>query len=225
MSINVAVTQSTITATATDSGASVSVSEAPISVSVVVAPETVFVNITGDTMTGVLVFPAYERHVQIPALLTGNTANTPTAVDFFTAGGLQWASTLSKFAFFQWEIPADWDGTSVVVEVDWFPDSAATTSPDAVKWDVEYRALAQGEAINAGTSVTLTATDISETAQYVTVHTPMTMAFDNGNQPLTVQDHVYFKVTRDTGVANDFAGTVTVPAFEIIYNSIRLPAG
>ena len=43
------------------------------------------------------------------------------------------------------------------------------------------------------------------------------------DQPLTAQDHVYFKIFRDTSVANDFAGTVTVPAFEIIYNSTKIP--
>jgi hypothetical protein len=40
---------------------------------------------------------------------------------------------------------------------------------------------------------------------------------------LTAQDHLYFKVSRDTGVANDFGGSVTISAYEIIYNSKGFP--
>lgn len=43
-------------------------------------------------------------------------------------------------------------------------------------------------------------------------------------QPLTKQDHVYFKVSRDTGVANNFSGSVTVTACEIIYTSTGFPS-
>ena len=51
----------------------------------------------------------------------------------------------------------------------------------------------------------------------------MTMAYNDANQPITKQDHVFFKVSRDTAVSGDFGGTVTVPAFEIIYTSTGFP--
>jgi hypothetical protein len=168
----------------------------------------------------------YARHVQIAAITTGNPSNQPADVDFFTVGGLQFATTGSKFAFCQWEIPDDWDGTDIYFEVDWFPDSGAISGTAAVRWTVEYRAIAEGELINNGTSVTLdngAGGDTADYSQYQTKHTRVTMAYNNANQPLTAQDHLYFKVSRDTGVANDFGGSVTISAYEIIYNSKGFP--
>jgi len=169
----------------------------------------------------------YERHVQIEAVTTGAVANQTTDVDFFTAGGLQYPTTGAKYAFCQWKIPDDWDGGDVYFEIDWFPDSGATTGTDAIRWTVEYRAIAEGELINNGTSVTLdngAGGDTTDYSQYQTKHTRFTMAYNNANQPLTAQDHVYFKVSRDTSVANDFGGSVTVTAYEIIYTSTGFPS-
>lgn len=169
----------------------------------------------------------YERHVQIPAVADGLPANQPADVDFFTAGGLQYASSGTKYAYCQWEIPDDWDGTDIVFEVDWFPDSGAISGTDAVRWTVEYRAIAEGETINNGTSVTVdngAGGDTADYSQYQTKHTRFTLAYNNANQPLTNQDHVFFKISRDTSVANDFAGTVTVTAYEIIYQSKGFPS-
>lgn len=166
----------------------------------------------------------YERHVQIPAMANGLPANQPAEVDFFTAGGLQFASAGAQYAYCQWEIPDDWDGTDVVFEVDWFPDSGAISGTDTIKWDVEYRSIAEGEAINNGTSVTVSVTDSTDYAQYITKHSRFTLTYNNANQPLVNQDHIYFKISRDTSVANDFAGTVTVAAYEIIYQSKGFPS-
>lgn len=168
----------------------------------------------------------YERHIQIPAVITGNPANAPTSVDFGTAAGLQFATTGAKYAYFQWEIPDDWDGTDIYFEVDWFPDSGAMSGADAVRWTVEYRCIAEGETVTNGTSVTLdngVGGDTGDYSQYQTKHSRMTMAYNDANQPITKQDHVFFKVSRDTSVSGDFGGTVTVPAFEIIYTSNSFP--
>lgn len=166
----------------------------------------------------------YERHIQIPARLTGNPANQPTAVDFFTAGGLQFATSGTKYSFFQWELPDDWNGTDVFIEVDWFADSAAMAGTDAVKWNIEYACVAQNEVHGAIASKTITTIDTADNARYQSIHSRVTMAYNDAAQPLTVQDHIYFKVSRDTAVANDFGGSVTITAFEIIYNSKGLPS-
>jgi hypothetical protein len=168
---------------------------------------------------------SYERHIQIPALLTGTPANQPTSVDFFTVGGVQFPSNANKSVFCQWEVPDDWAGDNVTFEIDWFPCCGAISGTDTIKWDIEYRSIAEGEAINNGTSVTVSVSDNADYAQYITKHTPFTLAYNNANQPLVKQDHVYFKITRDVSVANDYAGMVTVPAFEIIYNSTGFPRG
>ena len=165
----------------------------------------------------------YERHIQIPARLSGTPANQPTAVNFYTAGGLQFATTGAKYAFFQWELPDDWDGTDVYIEVDWLNSGGAMTGTDTIQWTIEYKCVAEGELHSAGTSKTLTVGKTGINAQYLSIHSRATMPYNDANQPLTKQDHIYFKISRNTGVANDFAGTATITAFEIIYNSIKIP--
>ena len=184
----------------------------------IVAADTITINADDG-----LFVKSYERHIQIPAMLAGTPSNQPAEVDFFTAGGLQFATTGAKFAFFQWELPDDWDGTDLTIEVDWFPDSAAMAGTDTVQWTVEYACVAEGEVHGAGTSKTLTLTNSDDNARYLSIHTPGTMPFDDADQPLTKQDHIYFKVSRNTAVANDFGGSVTISAFEIIYKSNQLP--
>lgn len=150
-------------------------------------------------------------------------ANQPADVDFFTAGGLQFASTGAKFAFAQFEVPNDWDGTDFYFEVDWFPDSGAMSGTAAVEWTIEYRAVAEGELINQGTSKSLSVIDTGDYAQYQTKHVRFTLPFNDANQPLTKQDHVFVKISRNTATANDFDGSVTATGYEVIYSSIGLP--
>ena len=165
----------------------------------------------------------YERHIQIPAKSDGTVANQPTPVDFFTVGGNQYATTGAEYGYCQFEVPDDWDGTNMYFEIDWFPDSGAMSGTDTVEWTVEYRAIAEGELINNGTSVTLTSTDSADYSQYKTKHARVTLAFNDANQPLTIQDHVFVKISRNTGVANDFSGSVTVSGYEVIYTSNGFP--
>lgn len=173
-----------------------------------------------------IVVPTYERHIQLDATPSGTVANQATGVTIGTAVGLQFSSVTDKYCGVQWEIPDDWDGTDAYIEIDWFPDSAAidfSVGGEVVKWDIQYRSIAEGELITQGAAVTVTTTTAEDIAQYKTTHTRFTLDFDNANQPLTKQDHMYFLINRDTGVAGDFPGTVTVTAFEIVYNSTTLP--
>jgi len=165
----------------------------------------------------------YTRHVQIQASLTGTPANQPAPVSFGTVSALQFATTGSRYVYCQWEVPNDWDGSDVIIEIDWCPNSGAMTAPDAVKWDVEYRAIAEGEILTAGTVATGTVTINTSLAQYYFHHAAFTIAWDDANQPLTKQDHVFFQFTRDTGVANDFGGTAAITEFEIVYTAIGYP--
>ena len=119
------------------------------------------------------------------------------------------------------QIPDDWDGSAITVEIDWLPDSGAMTNPDAVKWTLEYRSIAEGELINQGTTGTKSTTYNTTTAQYKTVHSPFIL--DDANQPITAQDHIFGRVFRDTSVANDFAGTVVTTEFEVLYTSKGFP--
>lgn len=170
---------------------------------------------------------SYERHIQLSARANGTPADTPTYVTIGTASALQYPTTESKYAYCQWEVPDDWDGNAIYFEVNWNPDSGAMANPDAVKWIVNYRSIAEGETLTNGTAGSVTHTYNTATlgglSQYQTYHSRVTL--NDANQPLTKQDHVYFQITRDTSVANDFGGTVGVMAYEIIYGSTSLPRG
>ena len=65
----------------------------------------------GGTLDRAIIVPSYERHIQIDAKPDGAVINQPAEVDFFTASGLQFNQTIAKYAFCQWEVPDDWDGT------------------------------------------------------------------------------------------------------------------
>lgn len=166
----------------------------------------------------------YERHVQLTADLSGAPASQPTLVTVGTASALQFASSGTEYAYVTWEVPDDWDGTSITLEVDWLPDSGAMSGSDTVKFTVAWRCIAEGETLTNGTIATAYGTAVGDYAQYKTDHMGIAIAYDNANQPMTTQDHVYFQISRDTGVANDFAGTVAVTAFEIIYQSTGFPS-
>lgn len=176
-----------------------------------------------DLEVGSLTLDPYERHKQVPAFLAGNPASHPTQVSVGTAAGLRFASSGTEYAYGEWEIPDDWDGGDVYIEIDWHPDSGAMTGTDTVKWDLEWRAIQEGETVVQGTAAALSVTDSSDYVQYRTKHTRFTIPYDHADQPLSAQDHIYFRATRDTGVANDFAGTVVVTAFEIVYTSVSVP--
>lgn len=192
--------------------------------------DTLYVALTGNqsvagikTFTDGIIVKSYERHVQIPAEANGAPASTPVWITIGTAGALQYSAALAKYAYCQWEIPDDWAGDNIYFEVDWLPDSGAMSDPDTIKWDVNYRSIAEGELITNGTMATASVTFTGDLAQNATKHGRVTLTFNHANQPLTKQDHIYFQITRDVGVADDFSGTVAVTAYEIIYNSVGLP--
>lgn len=172
---------------------------------------------------GVVVVPSFERHIQIAATPSGNAAAQADTVTIGTATGLQFSSSVDNYSGCQWEIPDDWAGDNIKIELDWMPDSGATSGTDTVEFIVEYRSITVGEAINNGTAATVTVTDSGDYARYTTIHASFTIPFDDANQPLMKQDHIYFLIHRNTLVANDFTGTVTITAYEIVYNSVSIP--
>lgn len=184
--------------------------------------------ITSDLeIQGALTVQTYERHVQIPARMSGNAASQMTAVTVGTAVGLQASSAIDQYAGFQWEVPEDWVGDDIIIEIDWLPNSGAISGTDAVRWVIEYRSIAPGELITQGTIKTLdngVGGDTADYAQYETKHTQFVLPFDDADQPLTKEDHIYVLIHRDTAVANDFTGTVVITAYEVVYNSNSLPS-
>jgi hypothetical protein len=148
----------------------------------------------------------YTRHLQIDAHAdAGTPANQPSTVSVATAACLEFANSASEYAYPTFEIPDDWDGETVI-------------------WDWQYRSVAEGGLITAGTVATGSATFTdggAGTAQYLIVHTPFTLTYNHANQPLAAQDHVFMVLDRNN--ADTFAGKVCITAFEVIYESTGLP--
>jgi len=166
----------------------------------------------------------HVRHVQIPAVVRGNAAAQPTPAAFGSAACLQFEDnqTVAEYAYFQFEIPEDWTGGDMTVEIDWVPDSEAMTTTEAVGWVLAYGARAIGEAIN-GSLTSVPVTVDADIAQYVTTHTPFTLAYNDATNPLVHEDHVFVRVGRVNGGVDTFAGTVCITAFEILYTSDGFP--
>ncbi len=71
-------------------------------------------------------------------------------------------------------------------------------------------------------NVTRNTTGDGGDAQYVTKHSQFALPYNHATQPLAKQDHVFFRLYRDSGVANDFSGTVVVTEFEMVYQSVGI---
>lgn len=169
----------------------------------------------------------YERHLQVPASIAG-VGNTPTAtVSNTDVLCILWNDTpTEEYAYFQFEVPSDWDNTTDwTVEVDWHPYSAAIGAGETVIWEYSYRSVAQGENFNQTSDTTSgTFTDGGAgTAQYLSIHTGATIPKTGTNQNIAREDHVYMRINRDGSAADTFGGTVCVSAFEILYNSEGMP--
>jgi len=173
-------------------------------------------------ISGELTVGSYERHIQIPARIVGNPSNSPTAIKLYTAGGLRFSGTTDNTTYCQWEIPDDWVGDDIIFEVDWLPGAGSIAAGATVIWTINYRAIAEGELINQGTVKTISTTFTGALTQDTVEHTPFTLPYNDANQPLTKQDHIFFEVLRSAS-SDTYGGTTTVTAFEIIYNSNKLP--
>ena len=174
---------------------------------------------------GVVTFTGYSRHIDINAgtAVVGNTAPTPTTIEF--ARGLGFDAD-AELAFFNWEVPDDWDGVSdFIIEVVWFStDGDAVQDGETVKLDINYYCIAEGEAIDNGTPVEATTTYTASGAQTdkEMFNTVITIDHDHADQTLTKQKTVTMQFNRDTGV-DTYTGMAIVLRWEIKYAATGMP--
>lgn len=166
----------------------------------------------------------YTRHLQIPATEVGNPAQIPDKDDIDgIVGCYAFDGGVSvEELHLQFEVPDDWDGGDIIFEIDTAP-MVAMIDTETYTFDITYRAVAEGEPLTQGTAATRTSsyTSSGATAQYYFTHPQATIDFDDANQPLTKQDHIFIVIDRDN--ADSYASDVCVTAFEIIYQSTGLP--
>jgi hypothetical protein len=171
---------------------------------------------------GNIAYPTQTRHIQVPAVLRGNPSTQPTADGVGSASGLKFSNSGSKYAYFQWEIPSDWTGGDITVEIDWCPFSGAMSGSNTVKWLVSYGLRAVGETIG-GTLTVVPSTISGIVGQYVTTHTQHVLAASDADNPIAHEDHLFVRIERDNTVANNWSGDVLVTAFEVLYASNGIP--
>jgi hypothetical protein len=189
-------------------------------------------NITDDgTNTNILSdnplkFSNYNRHhdIDVGAAVLGPTAPTPTTVGTFRGLGFDADAEVINFVN---EVPEEWDGISdMTLEIHWYPTAGdIVANGETVKWDVTYRSIAEGEPVDNGTAVTITATFTGGASETDKEHyeTTLTIDYDDVNQPLTVGDDMGFQFDRDVS-GDTYSGAGIVFKIDLIYTANKMPS-
>ena len=185
-------------------------------------------SINVDTLFVVqLILDNYIRHhdITVSSATQGPTAPTPTTIGTFRGLGYDADNEASFFAL---EVPSDWNGISdMTLVVHWYPTSGdIIANGEIVKWDLTYRSIAEGEAVDNGTAVVATTTFTGGASEVDKEHyeTSITIDFDNANQPLAVGDDIGFQFDRDVS-GDTYSGAGIVYKWDLIYTSNTIPRG
>lgn len=176
---------------------------------------------------GLITVLDYIRHDDITAssATSGPTAPTETTVGTFRGLGYD---TDNEASFFAIEVPSDWNGTSdMALVVHWYPtEGDAVANTETVKWDITYRSISAGEAVDNGTAVVATATFTGGASEGDKEHyeTSITIDFDNANQPLSVDDDIGFQFDRDV-TGDTYSGSGIVYKWDLVYTANTIPRG
>ncbi len=184
------------------------------------------VNGAWDFDTTVPTFTAtYTRHIVLDAgaAVVGGTAPSPTTVGTFRGLGFDADNEVANLHF---TVPSDWDESSnMTLDIHWFPTSGDIIAEnETVKWDISYRSIATGEAVDNGTVATATATFTGGASEADKEHyeTSITIPYTGGNQPLTVDDDIGIQFDRDVS-GDDYTGAGIVFQWHLEYTSNALP--
>lgn len=170
------------------------------------------------------VLPSRTRKIRIPpgaAFLPGS--NPPTKTILGTGQGLTFDADNEK-CFIECVVPPDWEGDSdLTLSVYWHPESGtAVGDGETVKWDLSYRSLAAGEALDNGTAAAATATETQSGAgtDKALYKTDITIDHDDGDQPLVAGDQVVMQFDRDM-TGDTYSADAVVVGWELSYSSVK----
>lgn len=179
------------------------------------------VTTTADPTFDTVTVTPFQRHIQLPAGASTLGPTAPSGVTYNDVIRCLEFDADNEASFITIEIPDDWvGGEDIEIEIDWLPNDDDVANGETVKWDFRYRSIAQGEdADGTLTSATATYTDVGGTAvQGTIIHTDLDLSWDDANNPLVKQDHLFIEVTRDKA-GDSFPGGACITAWEWIYNS------
>ncbi len=184
------------------------------------------IRVTESGGNATVTFPdGYTRHHDIGAgaATTGPTAPTLTTIG--TMIGLAFDAD-AELAGLNVEVPEDWIGTSdMTLTVHWVPEAgAAMTNGQTVIWDARYHSVTVGEAIDAGTLVTASATYTQSGAgtDKEDIATDITIDYDHADQPLTSGDTLTILFDRDM-TGDSYGSDAVVIMWELEYTATGMP--
>lgn len=124
------------------------------------------------------------------------------------------------------EVAEEWDGASdMQFNIDWYPqDGTAIGAGETVIFDLSWRAIAYGEAVDNGTvaTATITYTQSGGGTDKEYIDSTTTIAYTGGNQPLTVDDNILFTFSRDF-TADTYGADVVVCDWYLNFTANKLP--
>ena len=188
---------------------------------VIISTRIPHVKISGDTMTGQLLFTGDGRVIRkfsVAAQQVKAGGVSPTEAIIGVTPVKQFSQAVTQSVNVEHHIPNDWDtSTDIVVHIHWAPVNG---NAGDVVWDIDYNSLASnsGEQLTDATTA-LSVTDSTETLQDEPLESdPMTFVAAN----LALEDILSFKFSRDTSDGNDTyaaAASLIRLDFEYVSNS------
>lgn len=168
----------------------------------------------------------FERHVSLD-FLSGLRQNSPDEIVQGTAAGLGFNAT-NETIYIRWHVPEDWVGTSdATLHIHWFPATTMSDTED-VDWDIEYRSVSTGEDVDNVTATTgavaYNQSGSGTANEYI--YSPITITYNDGNNPLVPHDDVMIKLNRDvTNEQNSYGANAVIQTIHVAYSSNKMSDG
>ena len=178
---------------------------------------------TGTVDLSVVTFDALYRRLPIQAIVsTAHPSNTPDTEIIGTYIGLGFDDDNDN-ALMTFEIPGDWDGASDISFKLYYAFAIAPADGETVKFDISYRARAEHEDIDTGNATTGTVTETisaaaGETAVGYLFENSITLAYQNGDNPISAADLIGISFDRDDAGDTE-NGEAIVVLFELRYTA------
>ena len=173
-----------------------------------------------------LVVPTFtkSKHLTAGSVALGPTAPTWEVQD--TLAGLRFDAAAESAG---WTVEVDncWDGISDMKWKIYVTTEAGDVIADTevIEFDCTYRALADDEASDNGTAVTINPSYTQSGAGTDSSRHKLeaVLDYDSANQPLTAGDMIHMRCNRDVGASDTYSGFVILEQAELEFECTTIP--
>jgi len=167
-----------------------------------------------------------SRCVRLNSSQAEHGGTAPDATTLVNTRGLAFDANV-ELVFLNFKIPTDWDGISnIMLKICWYPESGdALLLNETCKFDISYNSVALTETVDNGAekAETVTYTEAGNPGtDKLHIHSNITLAYDDGDQPLTADNDLFIKFNRDFN-GDTYAGDAVVLYWELCYTSNAIP--